>query len=202
MMGKGPPLPRKEPQVDRHSISPGALMESAYQWWKRFQDQWISPLAAFLLLLPIILAVIEVIRRYIFGVSWEWQQDMVTYSIIAGSYLFFSTTQRQNAHLRVTLFVTFLIKKVPLLGHLMVLLAQACSVLYLGYFTVYGFKMTKNSYESGRLVYSQVMPFWPFFLILTAGMAFMLVSFLFQIYREIQALAGRKVLAEEVESGH
>jgi TRAP-type C4-dicarboxylate transport system permease small subunit len=177
-------------------------MESAYQWWKGFQDKWIAPVAAFLLLLPIILAVIEVIRRYIFGVSWEWQQDLVTYSILAGSYLFFSTTQRQNAHLRVTLFVAFLIKKVPLLGHLMVLLAQLCSVLYLGYFTVYGFKMTQNSYESGRLVYSQVMPFWPFFLILTVGMAFMLVAFLFQIYREIQSLAGREVMAEEAESGH
>jgi len=177
-------------------------MEEAYRFWKGFQDKVLAPITAFLLLGPIILAMIEVIRRYVFGVSWDWQQDMVTYLILGGSYLFFSITQRQNAHLRVSLFSGLLMRKSPMLSRLMTLLVQLASAVYLGYFAFYGFKMTQNSYVSGRLVYSQIMPFWPFFLVLTVGMVFLLVTFIFQIYREGMAMAGKKVLDEEAESLH
>jgi len=62
--------------------------------------------------------------------------------------------------------------------------------------------MTKNSYLSGRLVYSQIMPFWPFFLILTLGMTFMLISIFFQIHQEIEKIKKKEFIAEEPSPKH
>jgi len=180
----------------------GERMERAYQYWKWFQDRFMAPITAFIFLGPIILGCIEITRRYIFGVSWDWQQDVVTYFILSATYLFFSITQRHDMHLHVSLFVNQLSKVHPIAGHAANFLAQLACILYLGYFTYYGMKMTHNTYATGRLVLSQSMLFWPFFFILTIGMGFMLITFLFQIYREVQAMRGKQVLVEEATSAH
>ena len=177
-------------------------MEAAYLFWKRLQDRWLAPVSALMLLLPILLACVEVIRRYFLGESWDWQQDVVTYVIISAAFLFFATTQRKESHLRVTLFIQLVSKRSPLAGNILSLFAQFCSVIYLSYFAYYGVTMTVRTYSDHTLVLSQIMPLWPFFLFLTVGIAFMVVTFVFQIYREIQAMGGKKVLPEELDSGH
>lgn len=177
-------------------------MEAAYLFWKKLQDRWLAPITAVMLLGPIILACVEVIRRYFLGESWDWQQDVVTYMIISAAFLYFATTQRKESHLRVTLFVNLVNKKSSLAGHNVSLFAQLCSIIYLFYFTYYGVKMTVRTYVDDTLVLSQIMPLWPFFLFLTLGIAFMVITFLFQVYREIQAMRGRSVLPEELDAMH
>jgi TRAP-type C4-dicarboxylate transport system permease small subunit len=180
-------------------------MEKAYLYWRWFQDKFLAPITAVMFLGPILLAIVEVIRRYVFGVSWSWQQDVVTYTILSAVYIFFAITHRKGGHLRVSLFVGLLEKAgggYRKTAHLMNLLAHSAAILYLAYFTYYGIKMTQNSFRSGRLVFSQVMPFWPFFLVLTIGIGFMCITTFFHLYREVLAMAGRDVLPEEVESAH
>lgn len=180
-------------------------MEEIYRYWTRFQDKILAPLTAVMFLGPILLAIVEVVRRYVFGVSWQWQQDVVTYTTISSLFLFFAITHRKGAHLRVNLFVKLLNDaggNYQKISRVMDLLAHLVSVLYLGYFTYYGIRMTQNSFRSGRLVFSQIMPFWPFFLLLTIGMGFMLITTIFHLYRDVMAMAGRQVLPEELESTH
>lgn len=177
-------------------------MEAAYLFWKKFQDRWLAPITAVMLLGPILIACSEVIRRYFFGVSWDWQQDVVTYIIISGAFLYFAAAQRKENHLRVSLFINLITKRWFLGGSLVSLFAQICSVVYLLYFAYYGVDMTISTYESQILVLSQIMPLWPFFLFLSVGMALMVITFLFQIYRVIQASRGKKVLPEELEAEH
>jgi TRAP-type C4-dicarboxylate transport system permease small subunit len=62
--------------------------------------------------------------------------------------------------------------------------------------------MTARMYADRTLVLSQIMPLWPFFLFLSVGMGFMVITFLFQIYRVIQAMRGKTVLPEELEAEH
>ena len=180
-------------------------MEEIYRYWRRFQDKVLAPLTAVMFLCPILLAIVEVVRRYVFGVSWQWQQDVVTYTIISSLFLFFAITHRKGAHLRVNLFVKLLNDSGGIyqkISGIMDVLAHLITTLYLGYFTYYGIRMTQNSFKSGRLVFSQIMPFWPFFLLLTIGMGFMLITTIFNLYREVLARTGRQVLPEEVESIH
>ena len=76
-------------------------MEKAYAVWRAFQDQVLARAAALLLIGCTLLALVEVVRRYVFGFSFEWQQDAVTFFILSGVFLYFSISQRHNEHLNV-----------------------------------------------------------------------------------------------------
>ena len=77
-------------------------MNSLYNYWRSFQDNFLQYLSAILLVGLTLLALLEVVRRYVFGVSFEWQQDLVTFGILSGIFLFFGITQARKAHLRVS----------------------------------------------------------------------------------------------------
>ena len=64
-------------------------MNSLYNSWRSFQNNFLQYLSALLLVSLTLLALVEVIRRYILGVSFEWQQDLVTFGILSGIFLFF-----------------------------------------------------------------------------------------------------------------
>ena len=80
-------------------------MEKAYALWRAFQDKLLAPAAALLLLGCTLLALLEVVRRYVLGVSYEWQQDAVTYFILTSVFLYFGISQRQGTHLIVDVFL-------------------------------------------------------------------------------------------------
>src|SRR5918992_6106361 len=77
-------------------------MEKAYVMWRAFQDRFLAHAAALLLLGCTLLALLEIFRRYILGVSFDWQSDAVTFFILSAVYLYFCVSQRHNEHLQVT----------------------------------------------------------------------------------------------------
>ena len=78
-------------------------MEKAYAVWRAFQDRLVAPLAALLLLGCTLLAILEIFRRYVLGLSFEWQQDAVTFFTLSGVFLYFGIAQRHGSHLNVAL---------------------------------------------------------------------------------------------------
>ena len=58
--------------------------------------------AAFAMFAATMLAIAEIVRRYVFGVVFHWGQDAVTYFIIGSVFLFFAVTQAKRSHLAVT----------------------------------------------------------------------------------------------------
>ena len=188
--------------VIRVSDSKGglSLQIRVYAGWTAFQEKFLKYICAVLLFGATSLALVEVIRRYVFGLSVYWQQDVVIYSILTGLFLHFGITQRLRAHLRVSLLPSLLLKKGRIRdfsGHLMNLVAQVVSVGYLAIFTYYVLRTAQGSKAVEQLVFSQIMPFWPWFLALAIGAAFMAISFVFQIYQEVQALRGKQFIEEE-----
>ncbi len=77
-------------------------MEKADAAWRAFQARVGARAAALLLLGMTLLALLEVGRRYLFGFSYEWQQDAVTFITVSGIFLYFSVAQQNRAHLSVT----------------------------------------------------------------------------------------------------
>src|SRR5918996_175733 len=84
------------------------MMERAYAVWRAFQDKLLAHAAALLLLGCTLLALLEVVRRYVFGFSYEWQQDAVTFFILSGVFLYFGISQRHNEHLNVVVLLELL----------------------------------------------------------------------------------------------
>ncbi|MBI4207087.1 MAG: TRAP transporter small permease [Betaproteobacteria bacterium] len=179
-------------------------MEKAYEIWRAFQDRFLARAAALLLVGCTLLALIEVVRRYAFGFSYEWQQDAVTFFILSGVFLYFSISQRHNAHLSVTVVPELLETIGPrarLAGEVVKLIALSFSFVFLLAVVWWGIPEVEDSFKYESRTESLAFPMWPFLSALLVSFGFMAVSMFFQIYREIQKLRGRSVLEEPAEAG-
>jgi len=182
-------------------------VERAYAAWRGFQEGAVAPVAALLLLGMTLLALVEVGRRYIFGYSFEWQQDAVTFFMLSGVYLYFSIAQRSNSHLSVTVVPELLALAGPrarLLGELVRLLALGFSFFFLCTVVWWGWPEITDAIEFESRTESLAFPMWPFLVALLLGFAFMAVTMAFQLYFGIQKLRGHSVPEEpdEEEGGH
>jgi TRAP-type C4-dicarboxylate transport system permease small subunit len=141
-------------------------------------------------------------RRYIIGASFEWQQDAVTFFILSGVFLYFSISQRRDAHLTVTL--------IPELfnvfggrwkraAEVVKLLALIFSCAFMATVVWWGFPEVEDSLKYETRTESLAFPLWPFLAVLLVSFAVMGSTMLFQIYRSVQALRGITVLQEQRE---
>ena len=177
-------------------------MEKAYAIWRAFQDRFLAHAAALLLLGCTLLALLEIFRRYVFGMSFEWQQDAVIFFILSSVFLYFSVSQRHNAHLSVTVLPEVLEALGPRArraAEVVRLVALVISCLFLLAVVWWGIPEVRESRHYESRTESLAFPMWPFLAVLLVGFAFMVVTMFFQIYREIQKLRGRSVLEEPPE---
>jgi len=136
------------------------------------------------------------------GLSFEWQQDAVTFFILSGVFLYFSISQRRDAHLTVTL--------VPELfnvfggrwrkaAEVVKLIALVFSLAFMAAVVWWGLPEVEDAIKYESRTESLAFPMWPFLAVLLTSFAFMAITMLFQIYRAVQALRGITVLEEPVE---
>jgi TRAP-type C4-dicarboxylate transport system permease small subunit len=177
-------------------------VERAYAAWRSFQDRILAPAAALLLIGFTLLALVEVARRYLLGVSFEWQQDAVTFFILSGVFLYFSVSQRKDAHLQVTLvpeLLNLLGPRSKLAAVLVKLLALVFSFLFLCAVVWWGIPEVEDSFKYETRTESLAFPMGPFLAVLLVSFAFMAITMLFQIYFSVQKLRGRPMPEEEVD---
>jgi len=149
------------------------------------------------------LAFLEVIRRRIFGVSFHWQQDIVVYFILAAVYLQLADTQWDRAHLKVAVFIGLLLNKGRIrdfVGRLLSFLATLFCAIYTVFFVYWAAPLVTHYKNTGQKIFSQVLPFWPFFLVFVIGFGLLAISFILQCLQEFQFLLGRR--ERIAESGH
>ena len=177
-------------------------MEKAYAAWRTFQDRFLAYAGALLFVGSTLLALLEVGRRYLLGLSFEWQQDAVTFFILSGVFLYFSVSQRKDAHLTVTL-VPELLAAVGPRGRRaaevvkLVALAFACAFLFAVVW--WGIPEVEDAVKYESRTESLAFPMWPFLAILLAGFGFMAITMVFQLWFGIQKLRGRPVPEEEAD---
>jgi C4-dicarboxylate transporter, DctQ subunit len=179
-------------------------VERAYKLWRAFQDRFLARAAALVLLGCTLLALLEVVRRYALGQSFEWQQDAVTLFILGAVFLYFGISQRHGAHLNVNLLTGALEALGPRgrrAAESVKVVVTVISFLFLLAVVWWGIPDIRDSLEYGTRSESLAFPMWPFLAALLAGFACMAVSLFFQIWRGVQHLRGRKVLEEPSEEG-
>jgi TRAP-type C4-dicarboxylate transport system permease small subunit len=182
-------------------------VEKAYALWRAFQDRIVARAAALLLLGCTLLALLEVFRRYLFGHSFEWQQDAVTFLTLCGVFLYFALSQRKDAHLNVMILPELLAAAGPrarLVGEIVRLVAQVFSFVFLCAVVYWGIPEVKDAIQYESRTESLAFPMWPFLATLLVGFAFMALTLIFQIYRDVQKLRGVSVLEEPADDdiGH
>ena len=178
-------------------------MERAYAIWRALQDRVLAPAAALLLVATTLIALLEVVRRYVFGYSFEWQQDFVTFVSLSGVYLYFGISQRHGSHLNVTILTDSLDTVGPrahAVADIVRLAALIFSFVFLILVVWWGVPEIQDSWKYESRTESLAFPMWPFLVALLAGFAFMAVTMFFQIYRAIHKLRGRNVLEEPADA--
>jgi TRAP-type C4-dicarboxylate transport system permease small subunit len=179
-------------------------VEKAYVVWRTFQDRILAPAAGLLLLGCTLLALLEIFRRYVLGVSFEWQQDAVTFFILSGVYLYFSVAQRHDEHLKVEVLPELLAAAGPrarLAADIIKLIALVISFLFMVAVVWWGIPEVHDSFKYESRTESLAFPMWPFLAVLLCGFAFMAITMFFQIWRTIQKLRGYTVFEEAGDVG-
>ena len=177
-------------------------MEKAYVIWRTFQDRLLAPAAALLLLGCTLLALLEVVRRYVFGFSFEWQADAVTFIILSAVFLYFAIAQRREEHLNVILLTEVLGAAGPRARRVAAfirLIALVMSFFFMIAVVWWGIPEVRESIHFETRTESLALPMWPFLMTLLTGFIFMAITMFFQIYREFHRLRGRTVLEEPPE---
>jgi TRAP-type C4-dicarboxylate transport system permease small subunit len=177
-------------------------VEKAYGLWRAFQDRFLERVAALLFVGCTLLALIEIVRRYVFGVSFEWQSDAVTFFILSAVFLYFGISQRHGEHLTVTVVLETLDPIGPRArrtADAIRLFAAIVTFVFLVLFAWWGIPEVVDSVRYETRTESLAFPMWPFLAVLIAGFGFMAVTLFFQIYRAIRKLQGVNVLEEPRE---
>jgi TRAP-type transport system small permease protein len=178
-------------------------VEKAYALWRAFQERVLARVAALLLVGCTLLALLEIVRRYVFGVSFDWQSDAVTFFLLSGVFLYFSISQRHGEHLTVTIVLETLDVFGPRTrraAEIIRLIAAIIAFAFLVALACWGVPEVLDSVRYESRTESLAFPMWPFLAVLVAGFMFMALTLLFQIYRAIQKLRGVSVLEEPEEA--
>lgn len=168
-------------------------MDTLYRAWRVLQDRVLGGVAAATLFCATLLAVVEIFRRYVLGVTFYWGQDAVTYGLVAAAFLYFGTAQAQRTHLAVTVLPERLAKGGwARLAFAIRATASLLGILFVLGFVLWGWPAAERTMRLDRMTESMIIPLWPFQYVLLLGMAALGVTLFFQFWRELAlALTGR-----------
>jgi TRAP-type C4-dicarboxylate transport system permease small subunit len=138
---------------------------------------WVS---SALMLILTIFALLEIVRRYIFSVVFEWGQDAIIVGMVSAVAFYFSVTQVRRGHLVMSAIVELLHSKgyYRTVGALKIAVSAIISA-FCGSVGITGWATLSYAWERDLTSYSLIIPLWPFYLILMISFGLVsLVAFL------------------------
>jgi len=114
-----------------------------------------------------------VILRYLFGISYEWNEELCRYSMIVIVYLWAGSMVRKNQHISFTLFSDHL----KATGRFLHRLAINVLVLFFGVpIAWWGFQLAKAAWEAELKTLSLLFPLWPAYAIVPVGVVLIVIQ--------------------------
>lgn len=171
-----------------------AFMDRTYRVIRYILDNIFGNIAAVGLLVGTLFAILEIVRRYLFDVVFQWGQDAVIYIIIGSVFLYFAVTQAKRAHLVMSAFVDLLrargYEKTVIFLRLVV---SSFSLFLFSFFAYWGWPAVERTMATGRTSQSMFLVLWPFQAVLLGSFALMALVTIFHLYQDIRALFGKSV---------
>ena len=167
---------------------------------KDWIEQVVGWVSAALLLVLTLFALLEIVRRYVFGVVFEWGQDALIVGMVAAVSLYFGVTQIRRSHLVMNAIIQLLHSRgyFKIVGFLKIIVS-AIIVAFCAAVGITGWPTLSYALARDLTTYSLLIPLWPFYLILMFG--FLLMSFiaLLQLIEDIIAFSRREYLDADME---
>ncbi|MBM08203.1 MAG: hypothetical protein CMF69_01295 [Magnetovibrio sp.] len=167
---------------------------------KDFIANWLGLLSSIFLLVLTLFALLEIIRRYIFGVVFEWGQDGIIVGMISAVALYLCVTQTRRSHLVMNAIIQALHSR----GYLKCvaiakIFVSATIAVFCGAIGLTGWSTLTYAIDRSLMTYSLLIPLWPFYLILMVGFCLMAFVAFLQLIEDLISLVRGKYLDEQIE---
>ena len=168
---------------------------------KDWIDSVLGSIAAIMMLVLTMFALLEIVRRYIFGVVFEWGQDGIIVGMVSTVAIYFGVTQIRRSHLVMNAIVHLL----HLRGHyqataVIKILVSLIIVLFCGAIGVTGWSTLSYAWNRDLTTYSLLIPLWPFYAILMFGFLLMAFIAFLQLIEDIISIVRKDHLHVEMEA--
>jgi TRAP-type C4-dicarboxylate transport system permease small subunit len=173
-----------------------AFSKSTKDWIERI----VGFVSASMLIILTLFALLEIIRRYIFSVVFEWGQDAIIVGMVSAVALYFGVIQIRRSHLVMNAIVQVLHKRgfLKTVGVLNIVVSTVVLV-FCGAIGITGWPTLEYALERDLTTYSLLIPLWPFYVILMFG--FLLMSFiaLLQLIEDIISFIRKDYLHADID---
>ena len=178
-------------------------MDAFLKFSQRIKDliaNWLGLTSSVLLLVLTLFALLEIIRRYIFGVVFEWGQDGIIVGMISAVALYICVTQTRRSHLVMAAIIQTLHSRGYLKSTAIAkIMVSAVSTVFCVSIGLTGWSTLVYAIDRDLMTYSLLIPLWPFYLILMIGFCLMgFVAFL-QLIEDCISLVRGNYLDEQIE---
>lgn len=167
---------------------------------KAIVDKTLGTIASVMMLGLTLFALLEIVRRYLFDVVFEWGQDAVIVGMVAVISLYIGVTQIRRSHLVMNVMMHVLHRR----GHLKTvavlrIFTSGVIAVFCGAIGVTGWPTLSYAFERGLTSYSLVIPLWPFYLILMMGFLVMAFIAVLQFVEDVISLVRGDYLDAAIE---
>lgn len=158
---------------------------------------WVENIMVVLLMLvATVVAIVQVVARYVFNNSLYWSEELILYSLIAMSFLAASMGVRYTAHISVEMLYAF---AGPRLTRVLKYVAATLGVIFAGTLVYYGGRLFINTSNMGQLSSAMQIPVAYIYLTIPVAGSFMLFRYLL-IFQTLVAGKDYKPLATTVSA--
>ena len=171
-------------------------MDKIARLWDFFQDKIVENVSRVLLLGVILFAFVEVVRRYVFGDTFIWYQDVAVYLTLTAVFIYFAIALKRGSHIRLGLLVDFLERRGgswKKAAGMVEILAYSLSLVFCILFVWYGIEFVKVGVAFGRHAENaDFLLLWPFYIVLLVGFAFLIVEFARLLYAAVTKITVKR----------
>jgi len=163
--------------------------------WTFLQEVLLENICRFGLLAVILLAFLEVVRRYFFGQTFLWYQDVAVYFNLALVFLYFGVAQRHGSHIRLDIIIAVLARKGDRYKrHVTILetLGSLVSLIICTLFVWVGIDFVQVGMDFGRRTDNAELLLWPFYLLLVVGFVILSVEYVIAVVKRVGEVKGGK----------
>jgi TRAP-type C4-dicarboxylate transport system permease small subunit len=143
-------------------------------------DKILIVVTSVALVFSTLLTFLGVILRYIFGISYEWNEELCRYSMIIIVYLWAGSMIRKNQHIAFTLFSDHFKGKSQSVHRLVI---NLLAVVFGIPIAIWGFQLMSNAMEAELRTLSLLFPLWPAYSIVPIGVLLIVVQAILDILR-------------------
>lgn len=165
------------------------MLSRIYHGFVFFEKKVVGNIAKVILAAGSAIVIVEVFRRYLFGLSFMWSQEIVVYFISAAAFMMFGLAMRNNAHLRVTLLTGRLSDRLRMS---LEIVAYVISLAYCGILAWTTIDVIGLFYERNVVSLNARIPIWPFYACLLVGTIFFIIALIDKLVVTIRQLRGKE----------